>query len=290
MSRTVAIIAGAGQFPFHVAQEAKRQGFTVLGVGLRGWVDPRFASQVDGYEELPVGQLRRLLDWLKTRRVSQAVMAGKVTKEVLLGDRASFDEETLGLLRDAKEFSVTALLGAVAQRLAGEGITLLDSSTFLHSNLCPEGVLTARGPTAQEREDIAVGQRAARTIAGSDIGQTVVVKARVVVAVEALEGTDAVIRRAHELAGPGLVVVKAAAANQDRRFDLPLVGPQTVATLVAAQVSCLAMEAGSTLLLDRETIIREANAADICLMGIQPPHVPTPCAAPPKAGPNAESL
>lgn len=271
MDTRIAIIAGAGQFPFYVARAAKRQGLGLVAVGIQGWADPRLASQVDTYEELPIGQLGRLIERLKAHGVRQAIMAGKVTKEVLLDPRIPFDPEARQLLQQSPDSSVGAMLGAIGTRLAREGITLLDSSTFLRDDLCPAGVLTSRGPTALEEEDIAVGMRSARALAALDIGQTVVVKGRVVVAVEALEGTDAVIRRAHALAGEGLVVVKTASPGQDRRFDLPIIGTETVATLRDAGGSCLAVEAGTTLLLDRRTVLASADSARLCIVGVTPP-------------------
>ena len=271
MSSPIALIAGAGQFPFHVAEEARRHGTPVVALGIQGWADPALARHVDGYEEVAVGQLKRLLEWLRSHGVRQAILAGKVTKEVLLDRRTVFDEEALALLREARDVSVPALLGAIGRRLAREGITLLDSSTFLRANLCPVGALTKRSPSAAEQEDIEVGLRAARAVAALDIGQTVLVKRRVVVAVEALEGTDETIRRAHALAGEGLTVVKVAAANQDRRLDLPVVGPETVAALRQARAVCLAVEAGVTLLLDREALLACANDADISLIGVTLP-------------------
>ena len=270
----LALIAGSGRFPLHVAREAKRQGIGVLALGIRGWADPSLASQVDAYEEIAVGELGRLIQRLKTDGIRQAIMAGKVTKEVLVNQRISFDAEATKLLGGVRDFSVGAVLGAIGQRLAAEGITLLDSSTFLKSSLCPEGALTSRQPTAEEAEAIRIGMQAARAIATLDIGQTVVVKGRVVVAVEALEGTDAAIRRAHALAGPGLVVVKTASPNHDRRFDLPVLGLETVTVFTECGVSCVAVEPGTTVLLDREALIDALNRARMCLSGISPddPH------------------
>lgn len=255
----------------YAAQEARRQGLRVAALGIQGWADPSLAGSVDAYEEVAVGQLGRLIERLKFHGVRQAIMAGKVTKEVLFDQRTAFDADALSVIGQVKDFSVPGLLGAIAARLATEGITLLDSSTFLKSSLCPEGALTARKPTPAEQEDIRVGFEAARTMAGLDVGQTVVVKSGVIVAVEAVEGTDAAIRRAHELAGQGLVVVKSAAPAQDRRFDLPVIGMGTITTLSLCGASCLAMEAGATLLLERERVIAAANAASIGLVGITPP-------------------
>ncbi|MBI3321196.1 MAG: UDP-2,3-diacylglucosamine diphosphatase LpxI [Candidatus Omnitrophica bacterium] len=271
MTAPIGIIAGAGRFPIHVAQEARRQGRTVVAIGIQGWVDAALAPSVDAYDELAIGQLGRLIEWLKSHGVSQAIMAGKVTKAALLGDDGAFDAEALAILQQASQFSVPELLGALGKRLAADGITLLDSSTFLKTSLCPAGVLTDRVPTAAEEEDIRLGFHAARTLASLDIGQTVAVKRRVIVAVEALEGTDEAIRRAHRLAGSGLVVVKASAPHHDRRFDLPVIGLDTLKTLCEAQVSCLAVEAETTLLLERSRLIAEANAAGLCLVGLPPP-------------------
>lgn len=274
MSNSIAIIAGAGRFPFYVARAAKRRGLGVVVAGIEGWVDRLLADEADVYEELAVGQLQQLVEYLKAHQIRQAIMAGKVTKDVLLDPRTVFDQEALNVLRHVREMSVPVLLGAIGSRLAHEGVTLLDSSTFLQDDLCPPGVLTAKAPSPSEQRDIEVGLQAARALAAQDIGQTVIVKARVVVAVEALEGTDAAIRRAHGLAGSGGVIVKVAASNQDRRFDLPVVGPETMKVLRETGAACLAVEAGVTLLLDRLSLIAEANQAAISLVGLTPSNSP----------------
>lgn len=270
MGRVCAIIAGSGSFPLHVAREAKRQGWTVVAVGLKGWADSSLAQQADVYEEVAVGQLGRLIDRLKAHQVHEAVMAGKVTKAALFDPRASFDPETLGLLARVKETSVNGVLGAIADRLSQDGITLLDSSTFLKDALCPVGALTHRSPTAQEEEDVQAGLSVARQIAQLDIGQTVVVKHKVIVAVEALEGTDAAIARAGQVAGAGCVVVKMASPRQDRRFDLPVLGPRTIEVALSAGVTCLAVEAHTTLVLDKDAALARADAANLCVVGVEP--------------------
>ncbi len=271
MPSQVAIIAGAGRFPFYVAREAKRQGHRVVAIGLSGWADEALKHEADAYEEIAVGELGRLIASLKSHAVRQAVMAGKVTKEVLFRHATTFDAEALKVIGQTRDFSVPALLGLIAKRLEADGITLLDSSTFLRANLCPSGTLTSRGPTPSEQQDIEVGLQAARTLAALDVGQTVIIKHGVIVAVEALEGTDAAIRRAHALAGKELIVVKTASAAQDRRFDLPIIGGETMAVARDSGVSCLAVEAGSTLLLEREAVIASANSAGICLLGVALP-------------------
>jgi DUF1009 family protein len=264
----IALLAGSGSFPFLVAEEAKRQGRFVVAFGMQGWADPNLASVVDAYEGIEVGALGTLISRLKAHGVREAIMAGKVTKEVLFTRSTSFDAELLAMLQTVNDTSVNALLGAIAARLAREGITLMDSSTFLKSSLCPAGVLTSRAPTAVEQDDIHYGVQVAQTLASLDVGQTILVKRHVVVAVEALEGTDAAIRRAHEVAGTGLVMIKVASAAQDMRFDLPVLGEQTIATLSQCGVSCAAVAAHKTLLLNKARLIERANAAHLCLVGV----------------------
>jgi DUF1009 family protein len=271
MSDLCAIIAGAGSFPLHVAQEAKRQGLKVVAIGIQGWVDSTLSRHVDVYEEVAMGQLGHLIARLKAHHAQRAVMAGKVTKEVLFDSRVRFDADALEAIGQIKEFSVNALLGAIAKRLSGEGIALLDSSTFLKRNLCPPGVLTRREPTGGEQEDIRVGTQAARQLALLDIGQTVAVKRRVIVAVEALEGTDATIKRAGQVAGADLVVVKMASPTQDMRFDLPILGPQTIAVAVASGVRCVAVEAHKTLLLEKDVLLAQADEANLSVIGVELP-------------------
>lgn len=269
LSGVCAIIAGSGAFPRYVAHEAKRAGLTVVGLGVSGWADPDLARHVDHYEEIQVGQVGRLLERLRAHRATSAVMAGKVTKEVLFDPRVAFDAEALAILRRVTEPSVNAVLGGIADRLAQDGVRLLDSSTFLQRAICPPGVLTSRAPTPEERGDIAWGAHLARQLAQLDVGQTIVIKRRVLVAVEALEGTDATIRRAGELSGGGGVIIKVGSPQQDRRFDLPVLGVTTCEVAHAAGMRCLAVEAGTTLLLERDALVARADALGLSLVGVE---------------------
>ena len=266
----IGLIAGSGRFPLLIAREAARQGRPVIAFGVKGWVDAGLASQVTSYEELEVGAVATLLARLQARGVRHVILAGKVTKQALLQPAEVFDAQARALLTAAPDASVNALLGQLGRLLAVAGITLLDSSTFLEALLCPIGVVTARAPSLAEQADVQAGLGVARTLAALDVGQTVVVKQRVVVAVEALEGTDATIRRAREVAGPGLVVVKAASPAQDRRFDLPVLGCATIDVCRQAGVSCLAVQARLTLLLDKDDLITRADAAGLCVLGVDP--------------------
>jgi DUF1009 family protein len=265
------IIAGAGTFPVQVAREVRRLGLRVVAIGLKDWVDPSLASEVDAYTEVSVGQLGRLIDELKRQGVRRAVMAGKVSKGAAFDPRVAFDATALAILARVKDLSLNGLLGAVADRLAKDGIVLEDSSAYLKDALCPAGPVTARGPTAVELKDIEIGMAVARRLAELDVGQTVVVRQTVVVAVEALEGTDAALARAGSLARGELVVVKMASPKQDARFDLPVLGARTLDAARAAGVTCLAVEAGKTLLLDKGALLSGADASGICLIGVQPP-------------------
>lgn len=267
-SQRLGIIAGAGRFPFYVAQEAKKIGIPVAVAGLKGWADASLFAGADAFCELPVGRFADLIAWFKQHEVTGAVMAGKVTKEVLFSGSEEFDDSLKAVLATAGDSSVNALLGAVAQGLQDQGIAVLDSSSLLKDNLAPAGLITAREPSDVEQQDIQVGLKAARLMAELDVGQTVVVRQGVVVAVEALEGTDATIKRAGRLVGDGLVVVKTASPTQDRRFDLPCIGPDTLQVFRESGVKCLAVEAGSTLLLDRERLLEQAEADGLCIWGV----------------------
>ena len=270
MSEPLAIIAGAGAFPRHAAAEAKRRGRRVVALALRGWADDGLAQYVDAIESIDIGQLGHLISRLKALGAREAIMAGKVTKSVLLDPSVQFDAEAVGVLGGVTDYSVNSVLGAIGRRLAKDGITLLDSSTFLKDGLCPVGVLTKAQPTPAQQRDIRLGMDLARQMAAWDVGQTVVIKNQVVVAVEALEGTDAAIRRAGEVGGAEAVVVKMASPTQDMRFDLPVLGLQTIAVAEQAGVRCLAVEARKTLLLDREALIGRADAIGLCLVGVEP--------------------
>ncbi len=267
-AKRLGIIAGAGRFPLHIATQAQQQGCHVSVAALKGWADVSLFDSVDAVQELSIGQFGALIAWFKEQQVDAAIMAGKVTKEVLFAQKDTFDPQLLQALASAKDASVNALLGAVAQSLMQQGIQLLDSSLFLQSALAPAEVITDRAPNTQEQQDIQVGLQAARALATLDVGQTVIVRQGVVVAVEALEGTDAAIRRAHALAKDHLVVVKTASPTQDRRFDLPCIGTDTLKVFHECGVTCLAVEAGSTLLLDKDQILKQAQSQGLSIVGV----------------------
>jgi UDP-2,3-diacylglucosamine hydrolase len=268
-SPKLGLIAGNGNFPIQFADQARRQGATVVAVALKEEADPALEKHVHALTWLSIGQLSKTIDYFKSQGVNRAVMAGQVKHTQLFKDIVP-DFRAVKLLARVANKKAESVLNAVIEEFAGEGIEFLPSTKYLEHWMCQEGVLTAARPTKDEEADIAFGLPLARAIAGQDVGQTIVVKDRTVVAVEAMEGTDACIRRAGEIAGPGCVVIKVARPRQDLRFDVPVVGSRTLESLRGARARVLAMEAGKTLLLDKEILIEEANAAQVVLTGLRP--------------------
>ncbi len=263
------MIAGNGQFPLLFAQEARRQGETVIAVALKEEADPALEQHVDAMTWFSLGQLGKTIDYLKSQGVHRAVMAGQV-KHVQLFRGITPDLRAMKLLSRVANKKADTLLSAVTQEFEKEGIQFLSSLTYLDKNICPVGPLTQRTPTPAEQEDIEFGLPLARSMAGHDIGQTLVVKDKTVVAVEAMEGTDACIRRAGEIAGAGCIIIKVARPKQDLRFDVPVIGPLTLESLKTAHASVLAIEAGKTLLLNRDQLLKTANAYQLSITGLQP--------------------
>ena len=265
----IGLIAGYGRFPLLYADNLRRQGYRVFCAAIREETDPGIADRVDELVWLRLGQLGKLLEVFRRAGVREAVMAGKVHKTRIYQLRP--DLRAVKLLAKAPDFKDDTLLGAVAEELERGGVTLVSSIAHAGDLLPGRGVLTRRAPSEAERGDIDFGWDLAKAMAGLDVGQSVVVKSRSVMAVEAIEGTDAAIRRGGELGGGGVTVVKVAKPGQDVRFDVPTVGTDTLETMVAAGATCLALEAGMTLVLDREELVREAEAAGISIVLEQTP-------------------
>jgi UDP-2,3-diacylglucosamine hydrolase len=267
--RALGLIAGSGQFPLWVTRAAKTQGHTVHAIGLRDWADQSLEQLADTCAWVRLGELKQLLRELKHHQVTTVTVAGKVTKEAILKSLHTLDPEMLKVVgRLRGDMRVNSLLGALAQRLADEGIALTDAAQFLQTWLPASGILTRRKPTEQEWQDIRLGETIARALAAHDVGQTVVVKRGVVLAVEAAEATDATIARGATYGSGDVIVVKMARPNQDMRFDVPVVGLDTIEQLQQARAVCLAVEAGKTLLLEREQLIARADEARIALVAL----------------------
>jgi DUF1009 family protein len=285
-TQRLGLIAGNGRFPFLLLEAARARGLHVVVAAIREETDPemdRRAAADPGMEVhwMSLGELSRLIETFQQRGVNRAVMAGQVKhKQIFSGIRP--DWKLAKLLMNLRTRSTDMLLGAVAKVLGDEGIELISSTAYLEPMLAREGALTARGPSDVERNDLEYGLTVARGIAGFDLGQTVVIAAGACVAVEAMEGTDATIARAGLLMGSledtastlerALTVVKVAKPKQDLRFDVPVCGVPTVRAMRAAGATCLAVEAGRTLLFDEPGMIAEADAAGICIVGVLAPH------------------
>ena len=276
------LIAGNGRFPFLLLDAARAQGLAVAVAAIREETDKEIDQRAAADHRISVhwmslGELSRLIDVFHEEGVTKAVMAGQVKhKQIFSSIRP--DWRLAKLLLNLRTRNTDMLLGAVEKVLGDEGIELISSTAFLEPLLAGEGVLTARGPDEEERKNIEYGLGVARAVSGFDIGQTVVVAAQACVAVEAMEGTDAAIERAGELMATldegdastlarRLTIVKVAKPKQDMRFDVPVIGMRTVETMIRAGASCLSVEAGRTLLFDREALLERAAAAGIAIVG-----------------------
>ena len=266
--KTIGLIAGKGRFPFLVAQEAKRDGYRVVCCGIAKESDPALEKQTDAYQEIKLGQLKRLRDFFKKQGVSEAIMAGKIEKVRIFQGNVQPDLEMAKVLLKVRDFRDDSLLGGIAHYLASQGIELQDSTRFLGKALPGAGVLGKRNPDREIQEDIDFGWGVAKALAHLDIGQTVVVKRKAVLALEAIEGTDETIRRGGLLGHGEVTVVKVAKPNQDMRFDVPAVGLGTLERLAEARAKALAFEAGKTLFIDLEEFVKRADQAKIVLVGV----------------------
>ena len=259
------LIAGNGKFPFLVLEGAKRAGTSVAVAAIREETDPAIESLAERLTWVGIGQLGKMLRFFKDEGVDKAIMAGQV-KHVQIFSRAIPDVRMLKMLLRLPRRNTDALIGAVANELASEGIELIDSTFFLKDQLPQPGTLTRRAPDERERSDVEYGLEIARGIAGMDLGQTIVVRDRACVAIEAMEGTDAVIRRAGDLVRGRLTVVKIAKPDQDMRFDVPVVGVPTIESMKDSGATCICLTAGKTLMFDREAMVKLADKHKIAIL------------------------
>ena len=261
------LIAGNGRFPFLVIEGAHRAGAEVVVAAIREETDPAIEKIADRLTWVGIGQLGKMLRFFKSEGVEQAIMAGQV-KHVQIFSNAIPDLRMLKMLLRLPRRNTDALIGAVAGELTSEGIELIDSTHFLKDQLPAVGNLSRRTPDDRERSDIEYGLEVAKEIARLDLGQTIVVRDRACVAIEAMEGTDAVIRRAGDLVPGRLTVVKIAKPDQDMRFDVPVVGIPTIESMIASGATCLCLTAGKTLMFDRAEMIALADKNKIAITAV----------------------
>lgn len=265
----IGLIAGQGGFPVLFAKAALSVKKPVIVFGIEGVTDRRVEEFSSEAHYVGLGELGRLLDLLKAKSVKQVVFAGSVPKKRMYDSSLKLDAAASDFMRAAPNKGDDHLLRSFEMLLKVKcGAKVVDSRRFLKDTLAVKGVLTRRKPTPSEERDLKLGFQAAKHIGRLDIGQTVVVKNGVIVAVEALEGTDQAIRRGGELANGGIVVVKVAKPNQALRFDLPCVGLDTVEALKAVSATALGLEAGKTLLLSKEPFLESAEAAGLSVVGL----------------------
>jgi DUF1009 family protein len=263
------LIAGQGAFPLTVARSAREHGQALVCVAFRGLTDPAIDQALPEVHWIHLGEVLDGIRIFREAGVSQAVMAGKVPKGLLFGDVSAlrFDGSAAALMEELRDRRDDTILGKVADFLAVSGIQLLPQWALAPELLLPAGPLGAVDLTPAQRADVAFGFPIAKRVGELDIGQTVVVKDRAVIAVEAIDGTDATIRRAGGIVR-GTCVVKVAKPRQDPRFDVPTIGPATVEALVEAQAAALAFEAGATVVLERAEVVRLADARGIAVVGV----------------------
>ncbi|HET6671394.1 MAG TPA: UDP-2,3-diacylglucosamine diphosphatase LpxI [Pyrinomonadaceae bacterium] len=275
------LIAGNGRFPFMVVEGARRAGVSLSVAAIKEETDADIEHRVDKLMWIGVGQLGKLIRFFKAEGVEKAIMAGQVRHVQIFSRAAIPDARMLKMLLKLPRRNTDSLIGGIADELEREGIELIDSTFFLQENLPSAGPLTRREPSAAELADIDYGLEVARDIATLDLGQTIVVRGKACVAIEAMEGTDATIRRAGELMrgqqgaakpavlsrGP-LTVLKLSKPNQDMRFDVPVVGVPTLETMVGAGATCLCISARKTLMFDREEMIAFADKQKIAIVAV----------------------
>jgi len=263
------LIAGNGRFPFLAAAGARRAGRRVVALAIREEASAELEAEVDELHWIGLGQLGKGISILQRAGAREAIMAGQVKHRQIFSGIVP-DLKLLGVLARLAFQNTDSLIGAVADALGRDGITLLPSVVFLADQLATAGPMTRRQPDREEGKDVRYGETVARALAGMDLGQTAVVKQRAAVALEAMEGTDETIRRAGRIAGPGTTVVKVSKPRQDMRFDVPVVGAGTLVAMREAGSCVLAVDAGRTLLIDRAAFLAQAEADGVAVLGLDP--------------------
>ena len=263
---SLGLIAGNGRFPIVFAQKAKSLHYRVIASGIRGDTSFLLRFFVNRLKMFSVGELKNLFEYFRKEGIKDVIMAGQVNPDNLFEKNVKLDEEFQKVFEAIKDRKANTIFAAIADKLGNYGMKLIDSTFLIKEHLAPKGTLTSRGPTLKELADIEFGKNIAKTMGGVDVGQTVVIKDKAIVAIEAMEGTDQAILRGGSIAKEGAVVVKMSKPNQDLRFDVPVIGPRTIHHMIKASAKCLAIEAGKTIILDKEKSLTLANQANICII------------------------
>jgi len=264
----IGIIAGNRRFPLIFCESARKSNYSIVAIAIKGDTSPRLKRFVDKIYWLSLAEFSRMFEIFKSEGITQVVMAGQISPVRLFSGELNRDPELKKILLNLEDKKADTIFGAIAQRLKESGFELLDSTLFMDEYLPKKGTLTGKEPDFNTWEDVYFGLDLAKGIAYLDIGQTVAVKHKAVVAVEALEGTDRLIRRAGSIARGGFTLVKVSKPKQDKRFDIPVIGLTTVKNLIRAKGICLAFEAGKTIFLDKEQSLRLADRHNISIVAI----------------------
>ncbi|MDY2686246.1 MAG: UDP-2,3-diacylglucosamine diphosphatase LpxI [Selenomonadaceae bacterium] len=262
------LLAGAGHLPAECARAAAGLGYEVYAVSLLPETDPELQKCTADCQAISIAHLDEILNYLKDHDIHKVTMIGKVTKELLFSGKIMPDARMMALIAELPDRKDDTIMMMFVRELAKIGVQAIDQTAFIHKLMPHHGTLTKREPTDAERQDMEFGFRAARELGRLDIGQTVVVKAKAVMALEAIEGTDACIRRGGELARGGAVVAKVAKPQQDNRFDVPTVGLTTIESMIAVKASALAIEADKTLLVERDKVVALADENNIAIVAM----------------------
>lgn len=265
-TKRLGLIAGGGDFPLLFANTAKLKGIELVCVALSDEASPRLEKLVGKIYWVSLGEVKKVIQIFKDERIKDAVMLGSVKKERFFKNKPATDDGGNAVLKLAKDKRDLTLFKAAAMFLRIHGIRLVSALVCLSDNLAKKGCLTKRTPSPQELKDISFGFKIAKRVTALDIGQTVVVKDGVVLAVEAIEGSDAAIKRAGPLGNGDVIVVKAARPNQDMRFDIPVIGIHTIDSLIEARAKVLALQRNKTLIIDKEELIKKADSAGIVIV------------------------
>ncbi len=266
--KRIGLIAGNRKFPLLFAASAKKKGCQIIAVAIKGDTSPELKKLVDKIYWLNLSEFEKMFDIFKAENIDGVVMAGQISPARLFSKEINKSPALKEILNSLKDKKADTLFGAVAKKLEASGFTLLDSTIFLEEYLPKAGTLTKHQPDFNTWDDIHFGLKLAKAVADLDIGQTVAIKSKAIVAVEAFEGTDNLIRRSAKIGRGKVVIVKVSKPKQDMRFDIPVIGLNTVKNLVKAKANCLAFEAGKTLFIDQEESVRLADKNGISIVAV----------------------
>ncbi|GHT36325.1 hypothetical protein AGMMS49593_00850 [Endomicrobiia bacterium] len=264
---SIGLISGNNRFPFLVAQEIKKGGNRVVCIALKEEANPELERICDKIYWLSVGKFQKIIDVLKNENVKTVIMAGQV-KHGIIYSAIGMDWRAIKVMGSLVNKKADTILKAIANEFENDGMHLIPSHAYLTSLLAPKGLISGKKLSSDESKDMEFGYKIAKAVAGFDIGQTVVVKDKSILAVESIEGTDECIKRAYKLGGENSIVVKVAKPNQDFRFDVPVIGANTIDTLKENKVRAIVIETGVTLMLDKDEIIEKAKRAGVTILGI----------------------